>query len=245
MESNAPISVVIPAYNEERILASTLDAVFAACQSVIDAGRGAPEVLVVDNASTDRTSDVARGAGATVVHAPTKGIAAARNCGGRAASARKLFFLDADTQIPPDTLVAVIAALDDPLCVGGAPATRYKYRKRVLRPYMALWRAVARARRMAQGVGQFVTVEAFDALNGYDETMYMAEDSDFYWRLQAYARQRNRTVRYLHEVTIEPSARRLDEWPVWRTILWTNPLTTRLMLRSARFWRGWRDDTVR
>lgn len=245
MPELAPISVVIPAYNEGAILATTLAAVLLACQRVIESGGAAPEVLVVDNASTDDTAAVARAAGVAVVHARTPGIAVARNAGAAAASASRLFFVDADTWIPPNALVAVISALDDPTCVGGAPATEYRYRKRSLRPYMAMWKVVARYRKMSQGVGQFVSVEAFSAVAGYDETLHMAEDSDFYWRLQAYATVTGKRVQYLAEITIVPSSRRLDEWPVWRTILWTNPITTRLMLRSRRFWRGWREDSVR
>lgn len=130
----APISVVIPAYNEERVLGATLEAVFVACERVSESRRETPEVIVVDNASTDDTAGVAARAGATVVRADTPGIAVARNAGAAVASASRLFFLDADTWIPPDTLVAVIAALDAPTCFGGAPATEYRYRKRALRP---------------------------------------------------------------------------------------------------------------
>ncbi len=245
MPQLAPISVVIPAYNEELILGATLAAVFIACERVSESRREAPEVIVVDNASTDDTAEIAARAGATVVRADTPGIAVARNAGAAAASASRLFFLDADTWIPPDSLIEVISALEPATCIGGAPATEYRYRKRALRPYMAMWKVVARRRNMSQGVGQFVSAEAFRALGGYDETLHMAEDSDFYWRLQAYAKARGAHVRYLLEVTIVPSSRRLDGWPVWKTVLWTNPITTRLMLRSRRFWRGWRESAVR
>jgi glycosyltransferase involved in cell wall biosynthesis len=240
-----PISVVIPAYNEDRVLGPTLGAVFAACRRVVAAGHDAPEILVVDNASTDATAEVAEAGGASVVYAPKPGIAAARNAGAKVAAAPRLFFLDADTWIPPGTLVAIISALDEGGCVGGAPATEYRYRKRVLRPYMAMWAVVARRRSMAQGVGQFVTAEAFHALRGYNEELHMAEDSDFYWRLQSFAGGRGQHVLRLAEVTIVPSSRRLDEWPAWKTILLTNPVTTSLMRRSPRFWNGWRQNTVR
>lgn len=245
MSDTPPITVVIPAYNEESCLADTLAAVRAACLRVSKAGLPPPEVIVVDNASTDATAEVARRAGATVVHAPVPGIAAARNVGARAASSARLFFLDADTLIPPHALVEILAALDEPGCMGGAPATEYRYRKRILRPYMELWKVVARVWRMAQGVGQFVTADAFTALGGYDERLHMAEDTDFYWRLQRFAANTDGHVRYLAEVTIVPSSRRLDEWPVCKTILYTNPITTRMLLRSRRVWRGWREGAVR
>lgn len=239
------ISVVIPAYNEEGTLPPTLRAVAAAAKQVVAHGAPDPEVLVVDNASSDRTAEVAMRAGATVVYERAPGIAIARNAGARAANSSRLFFLDADTLIPPHALWEIIGALNQPGCVGGAPATEYQYRKRALRPYMAMWKLVARARHMAQGVGQFVSSEAFATLGGYDESMQMAEDSDFYWRLQAYAKEHGGHVSYLATVTIIPSSRRLDEWPVWKTVLWTNPVSTRLFLRSRRVWSGWRENSVR
>jgi glycosyltransferase involved in cell wall biosynthesis len=237
--------VIIPAYNEELWLGETLDAVSAASLRLVDAGFLPSEVIVVDNLSTDATADVARRGGVRVVPAPAPGIAAARNVGARAASSERLFFLDADTLIPPDALVKIVSAMDRPGCVGGAPATEYRYRKRILRPYMEFWRLVARVFRMAQGVGQFAAAEAFVALGGYDETLHMAEDTDFYWRLQRYAATEGGHVRYLAEVTIIPSSRRLDQWPIWKTVLYTNPITTRMLARSRRFWRGWREGAVR
>lgn len=241
----ASLSVVIPAYNEEAILGATLAKVRAACEVAVADGYAAPEVIVVDNASTDATHAIAASSGVRVIIEPVPGIAAARNAGGRKATSDVLFFLDADTEIPPEALSAILTAMQDGRCIGGAPATRYDYRKRTLRPYMAMWALVAKRARMSQGVGQFVTAEAFRALDGYDTRLRMAEDTDFYWRLQDLANERDCDLRFLAEVTIVPSSRRLDEWPIWKTILWTNPLVTRFMLRSPRFWRAWREDTVR
>jgi hypothetical protein len=73
----------------------------------------------------------------------------------------------------------------------------------------------------------------------------MAEDTEFNWRLRKLASWRGGHTTYLHDTVIVPSSRRLDEWPIWRTILMTNPVTTRLFLGSAHFWRAWREDAVR
>lgn len=239
------ITVVIPAFNEESILASTLELVAAAQAAYVASGRGESEVIVVDNDSNDSTGEVAASFGARVVAEHRHGIAFARNAGAAAAASPWLFFLDADTKVPADVLTAIHDALSDPRCLGGAPAARYDYSKRALRPYMEFWKVVARVRKMSQGVGQFVTDDAFRAIGGYPEDLHMAEDTEFYWRLQKLAGWQGGHVTYLADTVIVPSSRRLDEWPVWRTVLMTNPITTRLLLRSKRFWRGWREGGVR
>lgn len=239
------ISVVIPAYNEELALPATLAALSRAQAAYAVWSSGDSDVVVVNNASTDATGMVARCAGARVIAEPRQGIAHARNAGARGTHAPWLFFLDADTIVPEDILTAIHSALDEPGCVGGAPATLYRYRKRALRPYMEMWKLVARMGHMTQGVGQFATAEAFRAVGGYDSALRMAEDTDFNRKLRTYARWQGGHTTYLADTVIEPSSRRLDEWSVWRTVLITNPIATRMFLRSRWLWRGWREGTVR
>src|SRR5688572_21460895 len=89
------ISFIIPAYNEELLLGRTLRALDDAAR-----GLGEPfEIIVVDDASTDRTADVAREHGARVVSVNRRQIAATRNAGAREASGELLFFIDADTVV--------------------------------------------------------------------------------------------------------------------------------------------------
>ena len=61
------LSVVIPAWNEEQLLPACLDSVRMAFAARPDQS---PEVIVVDNNSTDRTAEIARAAGAQVVFEP-------------------------------------------------------------------------------------------------------------------------------------------------------------------------------
>lgn len=75
------ISLVIPAFNEEEHLPRLLDSVDRARQ-VYHRGADEVEVVVADNASTDRTAKIARARGCRVVHLEKRVIAAARN-GGR------------------------------------------------------------------------------------------------------------------------------------------------------------------
>jgi glycosyltransferase involved in cell wall biosynthesis len=99
------ISFVIPAYNEERLLGRTIS-------SIHDSTRPtglAYEVLVVNDASTDRTPAIARSLGAEVIDVQLRHIAAVRNAGARRARGEVLIFVDADTVVTP---TAVRMALD-------------------------------------------------------------------------------------------------------------------------------------
>src|SRR5260370_23437366 len=89
------ISFIVAAYNEQVELSYTLAAIRAAVSSVTQPF----EIIVVDDASTDATPEIAERAGARVVSIHRRQIAAARNAGARAAQGEYLFFVDADTRI--------------------------------------------------------------------------------------------------------------------------------------------------
>jgi len=231
------ISIVIPARDEEAWLGATLDGVAAARERLADEPS---EVVVVDHASTDGTARVAASRGARVVSARRGGgVGAARNAGARAAAGDALVFLDADVAVPPELLERIAAALADPACLGGAPDTVYRPRRPAVRAYLRAWRVLSRTLRMAQGTAQFCRREVFEALGGYDETIYMGEDVEFVWRMRRLARSRGGHVAWLREVGVVPSTRRYDTWPLWRILVYTNPLFIRAFMRRERTWGGW------
>ncbi len=101
------ISVVIPAYNEEEYLGATLDAL-----SLQTFPRTDFEIVVVDNASTDQTSIIARTHGADkIIFESTKGTNQARQTGLNHAEGIMIAFLDADCIAPPDWLERIDASL--------------------------------------------------------------------------------------------------------------------------------------
>ncbi|HJX26723.1 MAG TPA: glycosyltransferase family A protein, partial [Thermoanaerobaculia bacterium] len=126
MPSEARVSVVIPARDEERTIGRTLAAVFA--QEVPRGFDGHPEkmieVIVVDDGSTDATAATASGAGARVIRlrsgeGGSPGIA--RNRGAAAATGDPIVFLDADCAPAPGWLGALLAAHEaGESVVGGA-----------------------------------------------------------------------------------------------------------------------------
>src|SRR5437867_12659490 len=102
------VSFIVPAYNEELELSPTLAAIQAATS-----GLSQPfESIVVDDASTDATPEIAEQAGARVVSIHRRQIAAARNAGASAARGEYLFFVDADTRINNTHVTEAMALLE-------------------------------------------------------------------------------------------------------------------------------------
>jgi glycosyltransferase involved in cell wall biosynthesis len=93
----APVSVIVPAHNAERFIAEAIQSVQAQTLSV-------EEIIVVDNDCTDRTPDIARQSGATVIKEAMRGLSIARNAGIRASKCEWVAFLDADDWWAPNKI---------------------------------------------------------------------------------------------------------------------------------------------
>lgn len=94
------ISVIIPARNEEKYIEFCIN-------SVKSQSFGDYEIIVVDNGSTDKTSEIAKRLGAIVVFEPRVGLPRARETGRGTAKGEILLYIDADTIIPPSHLSKV------------------------------------------------------------------------------------------------------------------------------------------
>lgn len=212
------ISFVVPAYNEEVLLADTLAAIraeIARCGLV--AGCDA-EIIVVDNASTDGTGAIARAwPDVSLVEEPRKGLVAARWAGFVASSGALIANVDADTVIPPGWLDRVrahfaadpnLVALSGPyvyadLALGKRVLVRVFYRLAYL--VYLLNHRVLRVGAMLQG-GNFVVrrtaMERLGAAN--DRFSFYGEDTDLARRLGRIGR-----VIFTFELFAQSSGRRL------------------------------------
>ena len=184
-EKRPSISVVIPAFNEARYIAGTLESVFKAS----DLYSGPVEVIVVDNNSTDATSEIARTMGANVISERKNQIARARNSGAKVASGDHLVFLDADTTIEGDIFEKVDSNLSSGRAIGGGAWAEpdvgwfgrsvYKY---AINYTLALKNLT---------VGPFLYCEPrfFRKVGGFDEELYAAEEFSLANRLKAEGRK--------------------------------------------------------
>ncbi len=166
------ISFIVPAYNEEQCLAETLDALQAAGIALGEAY----EVILADDGSTDQTAAIGVQKGAVVVSAVHRQIAATRNSGARAATGEWLIFVDADTVVNVDAVRAAVLAMRAG-AVGGGSAMRFD--EPVPRFACFLLQIVVHVFRLlgvATGCFLFCTRSAFNAVNGFDQTYYGAEE---------------------------------------------------------------------
>ncbi|PIU63440.1 MAG: glycosyl transferase, partial [Armatimonadetes bacterium CG07_land_8_20_14_0_80_40_9] len=111
------ISIIIPAFNEEATIKYVVEETIRVMKEVgLDF-----EVIVVDDGSSDKTRDLAGGAGAEVIHHPyNKGNGASVKRGARAARGDVFLFLDADGQHNPQDIPKLLENLEGYDMVVGA-----------------------------------------------------------------------------------------------------------------------------
>ena len=239
--SELPISFVVPAYNEEALIASCLRAIVAE----ITRSRCAAEIIVVDNNSTDRTREIAAATpGVAIVHEPERGLVPARRAGCRAARGRLIANIDADTMVPPgwlDTMLAEFAGAPGLVALSG-PFIHYDVPKRV-RIVVAVFyrfafasyllvRFVFRAGSMMQGGNFAVLRRALGAADAFNPDFhFFGEDTElarrlskvgavkFSFALRAFSSGRRLTGQGLFQVALQYSVNFL-----W-TVLFKRPFT--------------------
>jgi glycosyltransferase involved in cell wall biosynthesis len=192
------VSVVVPAFNEEKLLGATLAAIREAAQGLD------PELVVCDNNSTDRTAEIARQAGAKVVFEPINQISRARNAGAAAASGDWLVFVDADCS-PDRALFADLAeAIASGRYVGGGATVRFDDADRTAQAAVGVWNRISRVMRWAAGSFVFCRAEAFRAIGGFSTELYASEEIDFSRRLKRLGR-----LTILHRHPLRTSGRKV------------------------------------
>ena len=169
------ISFIVPAYNEEHELSKTLAAIRTAAS-----GAAQPyEIIVVDDASTDATPEIASRVGAKVIPINRRQIAAARNAGGRVAQGEYLFFIDADTRIDRAHVSGGIAALEGGYAGGSARVAMDGFvpiwGRMLLRGFASVYFGL----NLGAGAFLFTTRRNFDSTGGFDEQYFAGEEVYF------------------------------------------------------------------
>ena len=174
------LSSIIPTYNEAATIASLL-----AYLRQPTAGELAPELIVADGGSTDATQQLARQAGATVLHCPRRGRAAQMNHGAQHAQGTLLYFLHADS-IPP---AGFRYDLQQAVAQGyGSGCFRLTFDSAHWLLGFSAW--CTRLPFTAVRFGDqslFVRRELFERIGGFNEELLVMEDQEIVHRLQAQA----------------------------------------------------------
>ena len=202
------ISVVVPAFNEEKLLGASLAQICAAAAAF--AARGWDwELIVCDNNSTDRTAAIARAAGARVVFEPVNQIARARNAGAAVATGEWLLFVDADSH-PSDSLFDdVVATILTGNCLAGGSTLRLDEKHFIAGLITRGWNLASRWWRLLAGSFIFVEAAAFRAVGCFSAELFAAEELELTGRLKAHARDSGRSIVILHRHPLKTSARKM------------------------------------
>jgi glycosyltransferase involved in cell wall biosynthesis len=169
------ISFIIPAHNEAAGLGRTLEAIHDTARVTGQLY----EIIVVNDASTDATAEVARQHQATVVPVNNRQIAATRNAGGRAARGDRLFFVDADTTINPRAVAEALRYMDKGAVGGGGPVLFEGKVPLPVQLFAYFGIVIAKLAGFTGGAFMFCTREAFQATGGFDERLFWAEEGVF------------------------------------------------------------------
>lgn len=169
------LSFIVPAYNEELELPSTLSAIHAASAATAEPY----EIIVVNDGSTDSTAAVAADGGARVLTIQRRHIAAARNAGGRAAQGDILFFIDADTRIRPEHVSGALAKLKGGCVGGGARMEINEEIPQWAKIFVYLFCRLYFGANLGAGAFLFTSREVFDRVAGFDERCFAGEEYYF------------------------------------------------------------------
>jgi glycosyltransferase involved in cell wall biosynthesis len=161
------ICFIFSACNNEQLLGQILESIHSTALAI-----GKPyEVVVVDDGSTDQTSVIAKNHGALVVSFCHRAISATRHSGAKVAMGDLFFFVDADTVVNREVVLSAIHALR-----GGAAFEfdgDISLHARLILPAIVL---LLRWTGIATGCFLFCTKTAFQAVGGFDETYFGAEE---------------------------------------------------------------------
>ena len=201
------ISIVIPAFNEERLLPATLRSVQEAALAFEAAGWSS-ELIVCDNNSTDRTAEIAAAAGARVVHEPINQISRARNTGAAAATGDWLVFVDADSHPSAGLFASVAGAIRRGDVMAGGATVAADDERLVVRATVAGWNLISRTVGWLAGSFIFCERAAFQRVGGFSHALYAGEEIDLSRRLKRLARRERKRIVVLHRHPLLTSARK-------------------------------------
>lgn len=189
LENELPfVSVIVPVRNEERLIADCL-------QSLLhqDYPKDRLEIIAVDNDSKDRSRSVIRQFPVQYVFEKTRGAAAARNAGARAASGNLLAFTDSDCIAPPNWVRGLVHALAEAEadasggdCAASSPSSLIEdyHDFRGTYSQAGFFSSSSPSLPWLLTGNLMVRRNVFEEVGGFEETLFMAtEDIDFSWKI--------------------------------------------------------------
>lgn len=209
------LSFIIPAYNEENYVGNCI----ASIQRELERSSKEAEIIVIDNASTDRTAERAKKyKNVRVIHEPTKGLVHARQRGLKEASGDLLAYLDADCILNEGWIDTVFTEFKNPQIVS-LSGPRHYYDMPAFKKFLAdngWWFAPLTYRIVGYMIlgGNFIARrEALEKMGGFDTKIeFYGEDTDIARRLNDFGK-----VVFRMDFLVQSSGRRLMKEGIFKT----------------------------
>ncbi len=202
------LSIVIPAFNEERLIEQCLQSIStslsANCKPEFTS-----EIIVVDNNSTDNTAELATQAGARVVFEPVNQIGRARNAGAAITTGDWLLFVDADSLLNPGLLADILRLIEQGKHVGCGSVIQMEGLPWWASSTLNLWTAVSVRFRWAAGALVVCRTDAFRDVGGFNQELYAADEITLSQELAKWGGQRGLQFTILTNHPLETSARKV------------------------------------
>lgn len=216
------LTVIIPAFNEEKIIKHTLNEI----QPSLDENQDTPfsyEIIVCDNNSTDHTAEIANQTSAKVIVEPINQISRARNRGATIAQGKWLLFIDADSYPSPDSIADMLALMRRDDLIGCSSTIKVDSGPFWYRINLEGYNLSMRLFKTGMGLFTLCQADAFRAIGGFiNNDFYAFEDLDFINRLRQYGRKQNKKYTVLHRHPVTTSGRKgnlYDRWTMTKSSL--------------------------
>ena len=208
------ISIVVPAFNEQKLIGSSLQAINKA-SAAFERLKWESELIVCDNNSSDRTAELARAEGATVVFEPINQIGRARNRGAAEATGDWIIFIDADSSPSQELFAAVARVIQSGKCVAGGSTVKLERGHLIGNLITSTWNILSRIKKWAPGSFMFCERAAFEKIGGFSAELFVTEELDLFQRLKNLAREQGRQIVIVHRHPLLTSARKMHLYSAW------------------------------
>ncbi|MFC1586791.1 glycosyltransferase [Planctomycetota bacterium] len=208
------LSIIIPAFNEEKNIVSCLRSVHAAIVA-ISLPAGDWEIIVCNNNSTDATADLASREGAKVVFEPVNQISRSRNTGAKDAAGDWLLFIDADSILAPESLVELLEKIDTGSYAGGGSLIAFDEGPMGARIAVSIWNFISPLFGWAAGSFVFCRADAFRDVGGFSADLYAAEEVALSRALRKWGKSRHLEFTILKRQRHISSGRKFYLYSTW------------------------------
>ncbi|MBC8523196.1 glycosyltransferase [PVC group bacterium] len=227
------LSFVIPAWNEEKLLGATIRSIQQSAK-YFDF-----EIIVADDASDDRTREIARELGAEVVSCNNRQIGQTRNDGAKIATGNVLIFVYADNLVFREVVDETVEAVEMGYVSGGS-FPRFDGKIPVLATILAkMLELLFIVLRVSAGAYFFCTRKSFEQSGGFNPKYFAAEEVHFTKSMHKYGKFKTQKN---HVITSGRKFRTHSAFEILSTLVLVSIPGIRNIKKRKSLWYGSRTD---